>query len=62
MKLHQPSADVGAVHQLPHLDLLRATAGYPHFWFSTPAQAQAHERGGRVLHADTQAVILAQPC
>lgn len=51
------------VEQLPHLDLLRATAGYPNFWFSSPEQAQAHahERGGRVLQVGTQAVILA-PC
>ncbi len=36
------------VEQLPHLDPLRASAGYPNFWFSSPAQAQAHanERGG----------------
>lgn len=36
------------VEQLPHLDPLRASAGDPNFWFSSPAQAQAHanERGG----------------
>jgi hypothetical protein len=49
------------VEQLPHLDLLRASAGYPNFWFSSPALAQAHanERGGRLLQVGNQAVILA---
>jgi hypothetical protein len=50
--------------QLQHLDLLRATAGYPNLWFSTPEAAQAHihthgnAQGGRVVKVGMQAVVL----
>lgn len=48
--------------QLPHLDVLQASAGYPNLWFSSPTQAQAYAQahGGRVLPVGTQAVVLSQ--
>ena len=48
--------------QLPHLDVLQASAGYPNLWFSSPAQAQAYAlvHGGRVVPVGTQAVVLSQ--
>jgi hypothetical protein len=57
------------VDQLPHLDLLRPTAGYPNLWFSTPAEAhahvqaqvQAHGTAGRVVTVGTQAVVIGPP-
>lgn len=49
-----------AVEQLPHLDVLHGTTGYPNLWFSTPEQAQEHAlaHGGRVMRVGTQAVVL----
>lgn len=48
--------------QLPHLDVLQASAGYPNLWFSSAAQAQAYAQayGGRVVPVGTQAVVLSQ--
>ncbi len=48
--------------QLPHLDVLQASAGYPNLWFSSPTQALAYAKahGGRVLPVGTQAVVLSQ--
>jgi len=49
-----------AVDHLDHLDVLRASAGYPNHWFSTRAQAEAYAQGcgGRVVTVGTQAVVL----
>ncbi|HEX5356187.1 MAG TPA: hypothetical protein VFW93_08210 [Aquabacterium sp.] len=49
-----------SVEQLPHLDMLQATTGYPNLWFSTREQAQhyALSHGGRVVPVGTQAVVL----
>lgn len=48
--------------QLPHLDVLQATAGYPNLWFSNREQAQTYalSHGGRVVPVGTQAVVLMQ--
>jgi len=50
------------VEQLPHLDVLQATAGYPNLWFSNREQAQTYalSHGGRVVPVGTQAVVLMQ--
>lgn len=50
------------VEQLPHLDVLQATTGYPNLWFSNREQAQAYamSHGGRVVPVGTQAVVLMQ--
>lgn len=50
-----------SVQQLPHLDMLQTTAGYPNLWFSNREQAQiyAQSNGGRVVTVGTQAVVLA---
>lgn len=50
------------VEQLPHLDMLQATTGYPNLWFSNREQAQAYamSHGGRVVPVGTQAVVLTQ--
>jgi len=50
------------VGELPHLDVLQATYGYPNLWFSTREQAQnyALSHGGRVVPVGTQAVVLMQ--
>ena len=52
-----------AVEQLPHLDALHGTTGYPNLWFSTHEQAQEHAQahGGRVMRVGTQAVVLMPP-
>lgn len=49
-----------SVEQLPHLDMLQATTGYPNLWFSTREQAQRYalSHGGRVVPVGTQAVVL----
>jgi hypothetical protein len=49
-----------AVDHLDHLDVLRASAGYPNHWFSTRAEAEAFAQGcgGRVVSVGTQAVVL----
>ncbi len=48
------------VAQLPHLDVLQASAGYPNLWFSTPEEALGHAQvhGGRVMRVGGQAVVL----
>ncbi len=48
------------VDELPHFDLVRAQAGYPNLWFSTPEEAQQHValRGGRMMRVGQQAVVL----
>lgn len=50
------------VEQLPHLDVLQASAGYPNLWFSNREQAQTYalSHGGRVVPVGTQAVVLMQ--
>lgn len=50
------------VEQLPHLDVLQATMGYPNLWFSNREQAQAYalSHGGRVVPVGAQAVVLMQ--
>lgn len=50
------------VEQLPHLDMLQASAGYPNLWFSNREQAQTYalSHGGRVVPVGTQAVVLMQ--
>lgn len=51
------------VEQLPHLDVMHGTTGYPNLWFSTHAQAQEHAmaHGGRVMRVGAQAVVLMHP-
>jgi len=51
------------VEQLPHLDVLQPSAGYPNLWFSTHEAAQAHAdaNGGRVMRVGEQAVVLVHP-
>lgn len=48
------------VAQLPHLDVLHTSTGYPNLWFSTHEEALAHaqEHGGRVMRVGGQAVVL----
>ncbi len=48
------------VADLPHFDLVRAQAGYPNLWFSTPEEAERHValRGGRMMRVGLQAVVL----
>lgn len=50
------------VEQLPHLDALPASTGYPNLWFSTHEEAQGHAQvhGGRVMRVGRQAVVLMQ--
>lgn len=57
---YRPALALMTVEQLPHFDIARPQAGYPNFWFSTRAEAEAHValHGGRLLPVGQQAVVL----
>lgn len=57
---YRPALASMTTTQLPHFDIARAHAGYPNFWFSTFAEAEAHvaSHGGRALAVGQQAVVL----
>jgi hypothetical protein len=57
---YRPALALMTADKLPHFDIARAQAGYPNFWFSTLAEAQAHAaaHGGRAMAVGSQGVVL----